>query len=163
MRTREVNQAFRLVEGNWLHRKSRQIRFFFGKRAGFHHSCATWNEQPSNIKTMPQPNYSVYSKTNHWPILLKLWSKSSDFEKYQFLGWILPGSDLRDKKKSYLILHIIIQKEKCMDFKPWWSDRILIRPNFENRIRPYLENQYRPHYKNRIRPKNLDLQPRLRI
>ena len=28
MRTHGVNQAFRLVEGIWLHRKSHQIRFF---------------------------------------------------------------------------------------------------------------------------------------
>ena len=28
MRTHEVNQAFRFVEGIWLHRKNRQIRFF---------------------------------------------------------------------------------------------------------------------------------------
>ena len=28
MRTHGVNQAFRFVEGIWLHRKSRQIRFF---------------------------------------------------------------------------------------------------------------------------------------
>ena len=26
--------------------------FFFGKRPWLHHTCATWNEQPSNIKTM---------------------------------------------------------------------------------------------------------------
>ena len=34
--------------------------FFFGKRPCFHHSCATWNEQPSNIKTM------VYIKFFSW-------------------------------------------------------------------------------------------------
>ena len=52
MRTHGVNQAFRFVEGIWLHRKSRQIRFFFGIRPSFRHSCATLNGQPSNIKTM---------------------------------------------------------------------------------------------------------------
>ena len=26
--------------------------FLFGKRPCLHHTCATWNEQPSNIKTM---------------------------------------------------------------------------------------------------------------
>ena len=31
MRTHGVNQAFRFVEGIWLHRKSRQIRFFSEK------------------------------------------------------------------------------------------------------------------------------------
>ena len=30
----------------------------------------------------PRTNYSVYRKTNHWPILLKLWRRSSDFYKY---------------------------------------------------------------------------------
>ena len=46
------NETFRFVEGIWLHRKNLQIRFFFGKRPCFHHSYATWNEQPSNIKAM---------------------------------------------------------------------------------------------------------------
>ena len=32
MRTHGVNQAFHYVEGIWLHRKSRQIRFFFSKK-----------------------------------------------------------------------------------------------------------------------------------
>ena len=32
MRTYGVNQAFRFVEGIWLHRKSHQIRFFFKDR-----------------------------------------------------------------------------------------------------------------------------------
>ena len=31
MRTYGVKQGFRFVEGIWLHRKSSQIRFFFGK------------------------------------------------------------------------------------------------------------------------------------
>ena len=31
MRIHGVNQAFRFVEGSWLHRKSHQIRFFLGK------------------------------------------------------------------------------------------------------------------------------------
>ena len=30
----------------------------------------------------PQPNYSVYKKTNHWPIFYKLWRSLFDFEKY---------------------------------------------------------------------------------
>ena len=52
MHTYEVNQAFGFVKGIWLHRKNRQIRFFFVKRPYFHHSCATVNEQPSTLKTM---------------------------------------------------------------------------------------------------------------
>ena len=32
MRTHGVNQGFRFVEGIWLHRKSRQIRFFFSEK-----------------------------------------------------------------------------------------------------------------------------------
>ena len=32
MRTHGVNQAFRFVQGTWLHRKSRQIRFFFSEK-----------------------------------------------------------------------------------------------------------------------------------
>ena len=32
MRTHGVNQAFRFVEGIWLHRKSRQIRYFFSEK-----------------------------------------------------------------------------------------------------------------------------------
>ena len=38
MRTHGVNQAFRFVEGIWLHLKSRQILFFIGKIPCFHHS-----------------------------------------------------------------------------------------------------------------------------
>ena len=55
MRTHGVNQAFRFVQGMWLHRKSHQPRFFFSKkRPCLHHTCATWNEQPCYIKTMPK-------------------------------------------------------------------------------------------------------------
>ena len=32
MRTQGVNQAFRFVGGVWLHRKSRQIRYFFSEK-----------------------------------------------------------------------------------------------------------------------------------
>ena len=32
MRTHGANQAFRFVEGIWLHRKSRQIRFFSSEK-----------------------------------------------------------------------------------------------------------------------------------
>ena len=35
MRTHGVNHAYRFVEGTWLHRKSRQIRFFFRKKTLF--------------------------------------------------------------------------------------------------------------------------------
>ena len=51
-RTHGENQEFLFVEGIWLHRKSHQIRFFLEKRPYLHHTCATWNEQPSNIKSM---------------------------------------------------------------------------------------------------------------
>ena len=36
VRTYWVNQAFRFVEGIWLHRKSRQIRFFFSEKDLFY-------------------------------------------------------------------------------------------------------------------------------
>ena len=40
----------------WRHlvtsKESSNPIFFLGKRPCFHHSCATWNEQTSNIKTM---------------------------------------------------------------------------------------------------------------
>ena len=61
MRTHGVNQAFRFVKGILLYQKSRQIRFFFGKRPCFHLSCATWNEQPSNMKTMGEVFCSSHS------------------------------------------------------------------------------------------------------
>ena len=50
MCTHGVNHTFRFVEGIWLHRKRNKIRFFFEKWPCLHHTCATWNEQPSNIK-----------------------------------------------------------------------------------------------------------------
>ena len=41
-------EAFRFVEGIWLHRKSRQIR----KRPILPHMCATCSELPSYISTI---------------------------------------------------------------------------------------------------------------
>ena len=52
MRTYGVNEAFRFVEGTWLHRKSHQIRFFVRKRPILHHTFATCSELPSYISTM---------------------------------------------------------------------------------------------------------------
>ena len=36
----------------WRHLVTCKERIFFRKRPCFHYLCATWNEQPSNIKTM---------------------------------------------------------------------------------------------------------------
>ena len=48
-----INQAFRFVEGMWLHRKSRQIRHFLSKNPPIlHHTCATCSELPSCMRTM---------------------------------------------------------------------------------------------------------------
>ena len=47
MRTHGVNQAFRFVDGIWLHRKSRQIR-----NTSILHTCVTCSELPSYISTM---------------------------------------------------------------------------------------------------------------
>ena len=52
MRTHGVNQAFHFVEGIWLHRKSRQIRFIFRKRPILNNTCPTCSELPSYISTM---------------------------------------------------------------------------------------------------------------
>ena len=46
MRTYEVNQAFRFVEGIWLHRTRRQI--------SEEDHVYLIRAQPSNIKTMPE-------------------------------------------------------------------------------------------------------------
>ena len=51
MRTSWVNQAFRFVEGIWLHRKSRQIHFF-RQRPILLQICTTCSELPSCISTM---------------------------------------------------------------------------------------------------------------
>ena len=51
MRTYELNQAFRFVEGIWIHRKSRQIRKK-RKRLILHHLCTTYSELPSYISIM---------------------------------------------------------------------------------------------------------------
>ena len=40
MRTYGVNQAFRLVEGIWLHRKGRQVRNIFLGKDFFYFICA---------------------------------------------------------------------------------------------------------------------------
>ena len=52
MRTHGVNQAFRFVEGIWLHRKSHQIRFFSENDLVYIIRAQELNEQPSSIKTM---------------------------------------------------------------------------------------------------------------
>ena len=49
IRTYGVIQSFRVVEGIWLHRKSRQIRTFFQKIPILHHTCATWPELPLSL------------------------------------------------------------------------------------------------------------------
>ena len=54
VRTYGVNRVFRLVEGIWLHRMGRQIRFFW-ERPILLHTCATCSELPSYISTMPTP------------------------------------------------------------------------------------------------------------
>ena len=46
-----VNQVFRFVEGNGLHRQSRQIRFLLLKRHNSPYTCATCFELPSYIST----------------------------------------------------------------------------------------------------------------
>ena len=51
VRTYGVIQVFRFVEGIWLHRKDRQIRFF-RKRPILLHMCATCSELPSYLNTM---------------------------------------------------------------------------------------------------------------
>ena len=53
IRAHGVNQAFRFVEGIWLHRKCHQIRFFFGKDLVYIiRAQREMSNQPSNIKTM---------------------------------------------------------------------------------------------------------------
>ena len=51
MRTYGVNQTFRFIECIWLHRKSRQIRFF-SENNHLQHTYATGPELPSYISTM---------------------------------------------------------------------------------------------------------------
>ena len=52
MRTHGVNQAFRFVEGIWLHRKSHEIRKKIPKRPILYHTCATCSELPFYVSTM---------------------------------------------------------------------------------------------------------------
>ena len=53
VRTYAVNLLFRVFfKGIWLHRQSRQIRFFPRKRRILLHTCGKCSELPSNISTM---------------------------------------------------------------------------------------------------------------
>ena len=52
MRTYGLNHEFRFVEGIWLHRKGRQIRFFFRKCPILRYTYATCFELPSYISTI---------------------------------------------------------------------------------------------------------------
>ena len=68
MRTNGVNQAFRFVEGIWLHQKCRQIREEKKqKRPILHHTCATYSELPSYISIMIKESHGVCVKHHHCP------------------------------------------------------------------------------------------------
>ena len=69
LRTYGVNQEFRFDEGNWLHRKSGQIRFFFLEKYLFlHHECATYcSEQPFHIK-----NHGLEEAENRGKIMVPI-------------------------------------------------------------------------------------------
>ena len=56
MHTYGVKQGFRFVEGIWLHPKSSENRFFFGKKPILHHTCATCSRLPSCIIIIFQQN-----------------------------------------------------------------------------------------------------------
>ena len=64
MRTHGVNQAFRFVEGIWLHRKSRRIRFFFFSEKDLVFIFPAQHEQPSYIKTMRQGRLCIINLNN---------------------------------------------------------------------------------------------------
>ena len=61
-----VNQIFKFVEGIWLHKKSRQIRFFSRKIPILLHTCATCSEVPSYKSTMVQT--VVIKKIELWNV-----------------------------------------------------------------------------------------------
>ena len=65
MRTYGVNQAFRFVEGIWLHQKSRQIQFFAWKRPNLHNACAARAQLSSNISTLSS------GRTQSFPLLVQ--------------------------------------------------------------------------------------------
>ena len=60
VRTYGVNLVIRFVEGIWLHRKSRQLRFFFRKGPILLYKCATFTERPFYINTIITDVYSVF-------------------------------------------------------------------------------------------------------
>ena len=64
VRTYGVNQAFRFVEGTWLHRQSRQIRFRkIRKRPIFPNMCATCCELPSYMCTLANTNITLIASS----------------------------------------------------------------------------------------------------
>jgi len=82
VRTYGVNQAFRLDEGIWLHRKSRQIRHFFRKRTIVYHTCAACSELPSYISIMIRSMYptELYFKPyGYFTNLLHILSNKNTF------------------------------------------------------------------------------------
>ena len=54
------NQVFRFVKGSWVHRMSRQIRFFLERPTS---TCATCLELPSYISTMGHTS-AIHSAIN---------------------------------------------------------------------------------------------------
>ena len=67
VRTCEVSQIFRLVEGIWLHRQRGPVFFYLEKM--LFHMCATCSEVPSTISTM-NGRLSLGRSINKWPYQL---------------------------------------------------------------------------------------------
>ena len=99
MRKYGVHQEFRFDEGIWVHRKSRQIRFFFSrkKRPCLHYTGATWNEQPTNINPWIKPQQWKHDTIS----LLQMFSFwREEFNKYLFCDiWCPPTSLYRIRSK----------------------------------------------------------------
>ena len=66
MRTYGVNEEFRFVESIWLHRKSRQSRFF-SERPILHHTCATYSELSSYVSTIGE-HRAQYDFIERWDV-----------------------------------------------------------------------------------------------
>ena len=82
---------------------------FFGKRPCFHHTCATWNEQPSNIKTMidmnPIQNHGIYIR---WYLRSRCARKEQSllFDLYKAFDQIESIQKLNFSPRRPIFLHV---------------------------------------------------------
>ena len=109
MRTHGVNQAFRFVGGIWLHRKSRQLRFFSWKWPNLHHTCATYSELLFYMITMGRV-FIVHGLTER-KVKILIWLLKGIHS--HLVRWNIVTLTKESTKKNRLMTNYVLKF-------PWW-------------------------------------------